>query len=139
MFVSFAHFYNGHLPFLTCLQEYFMFQESILCQLYVLHSPHFSFSSAYSPPFSFQFICLSPFFLSLLPFCSVTKCDNNCTCSRGKCYHLSSLYTLGTCQNQVKPENCLEMLQSSLWSSMANPESLNIGCSSEIVLDVIPY
>jgi len=51
----------------------------------------------------------------------------------GKCYHLSSLYTLGTCQNQVKPDNCLEMLQSSLWSSMANPQSLNIGCSSEIV------
>ena len=51
----------------------------------------------------------------------------------GKCCHLSSLYTLGTCQNQVKPDNWLEMLQSSLWSSMANPESINIGCSSEIV------
>ena len=51
----------------------------------------------------------------------------------GKCCHLSSLYTLGTCQNQVKQDNWLEMLQSSLWSSMANPESINIGCSSEIV------
>lgn len=57
----------------------------------------------------------------------------------GKCYHLSSLYTLGTCQNQVKPDNGLEKFQSSLWSSMANPESLNIGYSSEIVLDLIPY
>ena len=44
-----------------------------------------------------------------------------------------SLYSLSICQNQVKPDNCLEMLQSSLWSSMVNPESLNIGCSSNCI------
>lgn len=79
-FTSFAYFCNAYLAFsYLFIGVLHIFWILVLCQLYVFHSPYFSCSLANFPLSSFQFICLFPFFLSLLPLCSVTKCDKGCT------------------------------------------------------------